>query len=199
MSPSHRKVAWRHDCTHNASVQPVAHSNEEGNQVDAAFGAAGPAADATLPVQSGAALSLSPSPTAEWRAEFDFPGVLAAVPESREQVLRFVIQHCPDEGDRIDILVAVQEALANAALHGCHDDPSKRIRCVVTATSSDIRIAVRDPGPGFDLERADPEKFQSTTLTHGRGICLMRSLMSEVEFAHNGAEIILRKQRSRSS
>ena len=94
----------------------------------------------------------------------------------------------------MDILVAVQEALANAALHGCHDDPASRIHCVVTADADEITIAVRDPGPGFNLEKADPDKYQVTKLTHGRGICLMRSLMTDVSYARGGAEIRLRKR-----
>jgi anti-sigma regulatory factor (Ser/Thr protein kinase) len=132
-------------------------------------------------------------PLDDGRKEFAFAGVLAMVPEHREQVMQFVDLHCPDEGDRIDLLVAVQEALANAALHGCHDDPAKIIRCVVDATATDITIAVCDPGPGFPMDRADPEKYQVTKLSHGRGIVLMRSLVDEVKFARNGAEIVLRK------
>jgi serine/threonine-protein kinase RsbW len=128
-----------------------------------------------------------------WR-EFEFPGVLADVSENRDKVMEFVTEHCPDEGDQIDILVALQEALANAALHGCKDDPAKTIRCTVSAGESDIVISVRDPGPGFDLALADPENYQVTTLSHGRGICLMRSLMSEVTFARHGCEIVLRKR-----
>jgi serine/threonine-protein kinase RsbW len=127
------------------------------------------------------------------RREFEFPGVLANVSENRDKLMEFVAEHCPDEGDQVDILVALQEALANAALHGCKDDPAKMIRCTVSAGESDIVISVRDPGPGFNLAIADPENYQVTTLTHGRGIVLMRSLMSEVIFAHHGSEIVLRK------
>jgi len=134
------------------------------------------------------------SPEVEWRKEFDFPGVLASVPESRDQVMEFVALHCPDEDDRIDLLVAIQEALANAALHGCHDDPVKRIHCRVTANANEITVVIRDTGPGFDLNRADADKYAATKLSHGRGICLMRSLMTEVSFAHHGAEIVLRKR-----
>ena len=128
-----------------------------------------------------------------WR-EFEFPGVLANVAECRDKVMQFVAEHCPDEGDQIDILVALQEAMANAALHGCKDDPAKMICCTVSAGKSDVVISVRDPGPGFDLALADPENYQATTLTHGRGIVLMRSLMSEVTFARHGSEIVLRKR-----
>lgn len=128
------------------------------------------------------------------RKEFEFPGVLARVPECREQVMEFVSQHCSDEGEKLDMLVAVQEALANAALHGCKDDPAKTIRCAVEVSAEEIIFTVRDPGPGFDMSKADPEKYQASKLTHGRGICLMRSLMSEVSFARNGAEVVMRKR-----
>ena len=195
----HRLVARSGDRTHNARVQPSIPSPEADNRQDPTAVATGKASDAGLLEPLTTDPDSAHSPALEWRAEFDFPGVLVAVPENREQVLDFVNQHCPDEGDQIDILVALQEALANAALHGCLDDPSKRIQCVVTATPSDICIAVRDPGPGFNLERADPDKFQATKLTHGRGICLMRSLMSDVSYARNGAEIVLRKHLSRRS
>jgi anti-sigma regulatory factor (Ser/Thr protein kinase) len=127
---------------------------------------------------------------------FEFPGVLASIPESRDQVMEFVNEHCPDEVDQIDILVALQEALANAALHGCDDDPAKRIHCIVAVDGDGITITVRDPGPGFDLALADPENFAAATLFHGRGICLMRSLMSEVTFAHRGAKIRMFKRMS---
>ena len=130
----------------------------------------------------------------EWTKEFDFPGVLESVPECREQVMEFVALYCSDEDDQIDLLVATQEALANAALHGCHDDPAKRIHCRVTANANEITVAVRDPGPGFDSHRADADKYVATRLSHGRGICLIRSLVTEVSFAHRGAEIVLRKQ-----
>ena len=127
------------------------------------------------------------------RQEFVFPGDLASVPESRQKIMQFVSEHCPNEGDQIDILVALQEALANAALHGCGDDPAKTIQCMVAVDASDIIITVRDPGTGFDLTLADPDSYAASTLMHGRGICLMRSLMSDVSFARGGAEIQLRK------
>src|SRR5215472_18828769 len=110
-------------------------------------------------VSSGHLQSFQPT----CRKAFRFRGVLAEVPEHREEVMAFVNEHCGDEGDRIDILVALQEALANAALHGCKDDPAKMIRCTVSAGESDIVISIRDPGPGFDLALADPENYQVTT------------------------------------
>jgi anti-sigma regulatory factor (Ser/Thr protein kinase) len=139
------------------------------------------------------------SPATEWRREFTFPGVLALVPEHREQVMEFVSEHCPDQEKQLDLLVAVQEALANAALHGCGDDASKEIHCVVSATADEITISVRDPGRGFPLEKADPANYKVTTLAHGRGIVMIRSLVDQVSFAHHGAEIVLHKRMTSGS
>ena len=195
-------MAVRSICKHNAEVRPISELNEATSQSSSL--AAETSVTSELPVASPIPI-LMPAKEhdealpVERRKEFQFPGVLAMVPEHREQVMQFVELHCPDEGDRIDWLVAIQEALANAALHGCHDEASKIIRCIVSVTANDITIAVRDPGPGFPMERADPDKYQVTNLSHGRGIVLMRSLVDEVTFAHNGAEVVLRKSLAQKS
>jgi anti-sigma regulatory factor (Ser/Thr protein kinase) len=127
------------------------------------------------------------------RQEFECPGNVKSVAASRERVMEFVCQHCTEEAEQIDILVALQEALANATLHGCGGDAAKTIHCAVEVSKSDITISVRDPGPGFDLALADPDNFTAGTRSNGRGICLMRSLMTEVTFARGGSELIMRK------
>jgi anti-sigma regulatory factor (Ser/Thr protein kinase) len=167
---------------HNAGVHASIDTNDENHQP------AGATADsATATGDDATAHSQSDC------REFSFPGDLASVPASREQVMQFVRQHCPDEGDEIDIMVALQEALANAALHGCGDNSEQTIHCIVSADGCDITITVRDPGPGFDVAAADPNNYSATTLTHGRGICLIRSLVTEIAFARGGSEIQLRK------
>jgi anti-sigma regulatory factor (Ser/Thr protein kinase) len=127
------------------------------------------------------------------RQGFEFPGNVESVAASREQIMEFVCQHCTEEAEQIDILVALQEALANATLHGCSDDAAKTIHCEVEISKSGITMLVRDTGPGFDLALADPDNFAAGTQSNGRGICLMRSLMTEVTFAHGGSELIMRK------
>lgn len=130
---------------------------------------------------------------------FEFPGNLASVAESREQVMKFVAPSCPNETDRIDILVALQEALANASLHGCGDDAAQRIKCSVSTRAPDISITICDFGPGFNLALADAENYAASTLLHGRGIRLIRSLMTEVSFARGGTELRMRKHISACS
>jgi len=109
--------------------------------------------------------------------------------------MQFAGSYCLDEADEMDLLIALQEALANAALHGCGNDASKSIHCCVNADASTLCFVIRDPGPGFDFERiADPSQFGPSTLEHGRGIPLMRAVVDGVIFAHGGSEIRLCKR-----
>jgi serine/threonine-protein kinase RsbW len=93
------------------------------------------------------------------------------------------------------IELALREALANAVLHGCNADPSKRIECSVTSDEDrGILIVVRDPGKGFDATKvSSPTNEQNLFSEHGRGIFLINTLMDEVQYERNGAEIHMRK------
>jgi serine/threonine-protein kinase RsbW len=109
----------------------------------------------------------------------------------------FITPHCSSEEKELDILIAVQEALANAILHGCRNDPSKIFYSSVAIDRSAFTIVVRDPGPGFDVEAATQATDSSTnTTTRGRGIAMMRSLMDEVVYRNGGSEVQMRKLRT---
>jgi serine/threonine-protein kinase RsbW len=98
-------------------------------------------------------------------------------------------------GKEFQIEMALREALANAVLHGCKADPAKRIECSVTCDEQrGILIVVRDPGTGFDPAKIpSPTDGQNLFSEHGRGIYLINTLMDEVRFERNGAEIHMRK------
>jgi anti-sigma regulatory factor (Ser/Thr protein kinase) len=180
-------------CPHNARSATPPNANDE-TQIPAwKLSVSSEGEDVPTDSRAGTMSDSDEMPAIIVRQEFECPGDLASVAESRERVVQFVCQHCPDEVEQIDILVALQEALANATLHGCGDDAAKAIHCAVEVSPSDITITVRDPGAGFDFALADPDNFASSTQSNGRGICLMRSLMTEVSFAHGGSELIMRK------
>ena len=99
------------------------------------------------------------------------------------------------KGNEYQIELALREALANAIVHGCNNDPTKKVECCVACTeNSDVVIVVRDPGAGFNPS-AVPNCLAAENLnaTHGRGIYLINQLMDEVSFERNGAEIRMRK------
>jgi len=140
------------------------------------------------------------SPVAEQQRiskEFAFPGDCESMVRARESVMDFIRPHCSGDLEEIDILVALQEALANAALHGSQNDRSKTIWCSVEIDPSAFTMTIRDPGPGFDVEAATQPTESGTNVTeHGRGIPLMRSLMDEVSYRRGGSEVQLRKLRA---
>src|SRR5690348_1266721 len=99
------------------------------------------------------------------------------------------------EGNEYQVELALREALANAIVHGCNNDPTKKVECCVACTeSSEVVIVVRDPGEGFSPSAVpSPLAAENLHSEHGRGIYLINQLMDEVSFEHNGAEIRMRK------
>ena len=124
---------------------------------------------------------------------------IAADPNAISGVVDGVMQIAREmkcvEGNEYEIDLALREALANAIVHGCENDPSKKVECCVAFTeSSDIVIVVRDPGQGFSPSAIpNPLAEENLGSNHGRGIYLINQLMDEVSFERNGAEIRMRK------
>jgi serine/threonine-protein kinase RsbW len=113
-----------------------------------------------------------------------------------EQVMDAVREMKCVNGKEEAIELALQEALANAVVHGAKEDPSKVVECLVACDEQrGILIVVRDPGEGFD-----PKDIPSCTVgenlysNHGRGIFLINQLMDEVKFRKNGTEIHMVKR-----
>jgi anti-sigma regulatory factor (Ser/Thr protein kinase) len=128
--------------------------------------------------------------------ELVLTGDSTAVAAARDRIMDFLEEQGVGDEEAIDILVALQEAFANAVLHGCQNDPSKIIRCSVDVDGEAVTIVIKDPGEGFDTSAATDVSDDGINLTnHGRGIFLMRGLMDEVSYSHGGSEIRLKKLR----
>jgi serine/threonine-protein kinase RsbW len=127
---------------------------------------------------------------------FQLRGIVDDIPEVRDQMLSFIRESCHNAQQDYNLLVAVQEALANAVVHGCKNDPSQIVHCHVECNDSAIAITVRDPGLGFDVTSLpDPTSSEHVAEEHGRGIFLLRSLMDEVCFEDGGRQLQMRKLR----
>jgi anti-sigma regulatory factor (Ser/Thr protein kinase) len=127
---------------------------------------------------------------------------LPATPSSIHKVSEGLTQLLGKKGWRDDDIMkvdlAVQEALANGIRHGCKNDASKFIQCIVTTDASgELVVIVRDGGTGFEPEKvADPLKAENLLKTSGRGVFLINQLMDEVAFADGGREVQMRKRAS---
>jgi serine/threonine-protein kinase RsbW len=128
--------------------------------------------------------------------ELVLTGDSTAVPAARDRIMDFLEEQGVADEQAIDILVALQEALVNAVLHGCKNDPSQVVRCSVEVKAEAITIVVKDPGEGFETAAVTDVSDDGINLTnHGRGIFLMRGLMDEVRYSHSGSELTLKKLR----
>jgi anti-sigma regulatory factor (Ser/Thr protein kinase) len=96
------------------------------------------------------------------------------------------------------IEIALREALANAILHGNHEDRRKHVLVACRCEPDEVSIAVKDEGKGFGINNVpDPTAPGNIESVHGRGIHLIRALMDEVRFEENGAAIHMRKVHTR--
>src|SRR5229473_2059951 len=99
-------------------------------------------------------------------------------------------------GSEEDIEIALREALANAVIHGNHEDPAKHVYIGCSGGTDEVSIVIRDEGEGFDIaEVPDPTTPENIKFSHPRGIYLMRTLMDEVRFERGGAVVYMRKSR----
>jgi serine/threonine-protein kinase RsbW len=114
-----------------------------------------------------------------------------------EQVMEAVRQVKCVDGKEDAIELALQEALANAVVHGAKEDPSKTVECLVACDDQrGVLIIVRDPGEGFDPGAIpSPTMGENLYSNHGRGIFLINQLMDEVKFHKNGTEIHMVKKK----
>ncbi len=121
----------------------------------------------------------------------DFPADPGAIGTVADAVTETLVELQVPEQKRLEIALAIQEALVNAVVHGCKNDPSKEVRCRLQSDSHGrIVITVTDPGPGFSPDLlADPKQRENLYVDHGRGVYLIRKLMDEVSFERGGNEI----------
>ena len=95
-----------------------------------------------------------------------------------------------------EIEIALLEALANAVIHGNHENTAKRVDVICRCSmDGEVLIIVRDEGQGFDFGAVpNPTEPERLFLTSGRGLHLMRALMDDVSFEENGSVVRMRKR-----
>lgn len=141
---------------------------------------------------------LEAGPSTDMRAftrDFVFAGDALTITAGRDAIMEFLAGHGISDEEEIDLLVALQEGLANAVFHGCGDDRSKQLECRVEVDPSEINIVIRDPGPGFNTSVGDLAEDGTNLTQHGRGILLMRNLMDEITYRQGGSELHMKKLR----
>ncbi|MFN0017246.1 MAG: ATP-binding protein [Pirellulaceae bacterium] len=92
--------------------------------------------------------------------------------------------------------LAVEEALVNAIKHGNKEDPAKSVRVLVQTSPEQLRVEIVDEGAGFNPSQVpDPTSPNLLNKPHGRGLMLMHSFMTHVEYKGRGNELVMEKTR----
>lgn len=148
-------------------------------------------------------MTSQPLPTCDFESEklllrldFTGPADINTVNPVVEWVIGLTREMKCAEGKEFEIETSLREALANAIIHGCKNDPNKIVQfCVACDQERGMLVVVRDPGEGFDpASIPSPIVGQNIFSEHGRGIYLISQLMDEVQFDHGGTEIRMRKR-----
>lgn len=117
-----------------------------------------------------------------------------------EELMRLLTANCCPGEHEVAVQTALREALANAIVHGNHNDLNKKVRvCCACDSAKGILIAIKDEGEGFDPAKVpSPLIGEHLASEHGRGIFLINMLMDETHFEDGGREIHMRKRGSTS-
>ena len=97
--------------------------------------------------------------------------------------------------DAFGIRLALDEAIVNAIKHGNGFAPDKIVRVKCLIEDDLFRVEIEDQGAGFRPEDVpDPTDEENLELPCGRGIMLMRSFMSKIEYNSTGNKVLLEKR-----
>lgn len=158
------------------------------------------ATDAASRVQEAGVRNMTgqqpPSPLNGETVELSIP----SIPESTADVDRIIDGMTErigyDEGVRGDIMIAVNEVVKNAILHGNKCDAAKKVRITCTCNRDAFRIIVCDNGKGFDPAAVpDPLDPDNLLKESGRGLLILKTLMDEVgfEISRDGTKVTMVK------
>ena len=123
----------------------------------------------------------------------DLPSTVPAIGKALRRFMKQVHSRgfAPEVRWRVE--TATHEALLNAHNHGNRADPRKRIFVPGGVRPRNDRGPHHGPGEGFDPDQARNSQVDESALLKpaGRGLLMIRSLASDVQFEDGGRRIVL--------
>jgi len=100
------------------------------------------------------------------------------------------------EDDASGVHLVLDEALINAVTHGSQSDPAKSIRVRAFSSAEKWSVLVEDQGNGFrEEDLPDPLAPENLHAESGRGILLIRKMMSEATYYRGGSALLISRRR----
>lgn len=119
----------------------------------------------------------------------------ACVPVLRRHVRDFLASLRVDPSTTYDILLATDEAAANAVAHGRSEGGNGIVRLRCSTDRDCVVVAISDEGQGFDPAEVEMHRLPSLTSQGGRGLFLVRELMDEVQIDASGPGTVIEMKR----
>ena len=140
---------------------------------------------------------MSESAQWHWCCDLAVPAESGAGDRVIDGLLHQMRQLAWPEKDIFNVQLAFSEAITNAIMHGNRSDPQKKVFLECGVRENETRISIRDEGCGFNPdELPDPRHPDNILTPTGRGILLIRHIMSKVEFLPSGNGLVMTKYRT---
>jgi serine/threonine-protein kinase RsbW len=135
-------------------------------------------------------------PPAAWQKKIDLPSERGVTRLITDDLLEQLGAHGWPPSDIFAIHLAAEEALVNAIVHGNQLDPAKRVHVVCEISPERAWLEITDEGAGFDPATVpDCTLEDRLDVPSGRGVMLMRSFMTRIEYNAKGNRVMLEKLR----
>lgn len=132
-----------------------------------------------------------------WRLVVNLPSERGSNRQVTDQLLEQLGVHGWPPADIFAIHLAAEEAIVNAIVHGNKLDPTKKVHVECEISTAVVRISISDEGAGFDPASVpDCTVEERLEAPSGRGVMLMKSFMTSIEYNTTGNAVVLLKHRS---
>ena len=132
-----------------------------------------------------------------WTLDKVLPSDLDSGHSAIDQLIASLEQAGWEGRDVFHIQMAIEEAVVNAVEHGNRRDASKQVHVLFHIFHDRAELTITDQGDGFDHQNvADPTEDERLDRPRGRGVMLIRELMSEAKYNEKGNSVWMLKRRT---
>jgi serine/threonine-protein kinase RsbW len=133
-----------------------------------------------------------------WKCDKTIQSDLDAGHASIEELMNALESAGWEGRDVFHIQMAIEEAVVNAIEHGNKRDATKQVHIVFVVDAESAEMTITDQGDGFDHQNvADPTEEERLDQPRGRGVLLIRELMTQAQYNQKGNSVWMRKERSK--
>jgi serine/threonine-protein kinase RsbW len=139
-------------------------------------------------------------PAWTWSLHREIPSSLDAGHKQIELLLAALSEHGWEGRDLFHVQMAAEEAMVNAVTHGNQLAEDKVVEIEFRVAKDSTYLRFKDQGQGFCPDALpDPRDDDHLECTNGRGVMLIREMMSDVKYNERGNEVIMTKSRQAAS